>query len=246
MCDVLKISPSTYYKYRNTVDPDYQDYLLIKKVFEQNKKSYGYRRITDGLRDEYGWLVNHKKVLRIMNKYNVVAKYIKDIQPNYSKKRTEEQAQSDHIKRNFKQRAWVTDITYLTLQRNGKRAYLSTILDLEKRKWVAYKISYRNDNSLVIDTLSEAISKTNDLNGLVLHSDQGCQYLSTEYKIVCESNGIIISHSRKGNPLDNAVIESFHSILKKETLYNNDITSLEEYIQLVHNWMAFYNTGRRK
>jgi len=94
--------------------------------------------------------------------------------------------------------------------------------------------------------LNEAISITKDLNGLVLHSDQGFQYLSTEYKIVCESNGIVISHSRKGNPLDNAVIESFHSILKKETLYNNDITSLEEYIQLVHEWLIFYNTTRRR
>ncbi len=57
--------------------------------------------------------------------------------------------------------------------------------------------------------------------------------------LICESHGITISHSRKGNPIDNAVIESFHSILKKETLYNNFITSLEEYIQLVHDRMIF-------
>lgn len=95
-----------------------------------------------------------------------------------------------------------------------------------------------------MDTLREAIkmSKEKDLNGLFLHSDQGFQYLSTEYKVICESNGIIISHSRKGNPLDNAIIESFHSILKKETLYNNDITSLKDYVQLVHEWMIYYNT----
>jgi len=246
MCEVLEISTSNYYKYKGTVDPDYQDYLVIKKVFEENKESYGYRRITDELRDEYGWIVNHKKVLRIMNKYGVMAKYIKDIKPNYNKRRAEEQAQSDQLKRNFHQKGWVTDITYLTLQRNGKRAYLSTILDLESRKWVAYKISYRNDIPLVMVTLNEAISKTKDLNGLVLHSDQGFQYLSTEYRVVCESNGIVISHSRKGNPLDNAVIESFHSILKKETLYNHNITSLKEYIQLVHEWMIFYNTKRRR
>lgn len=246
MCEVLEISESNYYKYRTAIDPDYQDYLVIKKIFEKNKKSYGYRRITDELREEYGWVVNHKKVLRIMNKYNIVAKYIKDIKPNYNKLRAQEQAQSDHLQRNFQQKAWVTDITYLTLQRNGKRAYLSTILDLETRDWISYKISYRNDLPLVISTLNQAILQTKDLNGLVLHSDQGCQYLSTEYRMICESNGIIISHSRKGNPLDNAVIESFHSILKKETLYNHDITSLEEYILLVHEWMIFYNTLRRR
>lgn len=246
MCEVLEISTSNYYKYKGTVDPDYQDYLLIKKVFEENKESYGYRRITDELREEYGWDVNHKKVQRIMNKYDVVAKYIKDLKPNYNKRRAEELAQPDQLKRNFQQKAWVTDITYLTLKRNGPRAYLSTILDLETRDWIAYQISYRNDIPLVMDTLNQAISQTKDLIGLVLHSDQGFQYLSTEYKMVCESNGIMLSHSRKHNPLDNAVIESFHSILKKETLYNHDITSLENYVLLVHEWLIFYNTNRRR
>jgi len=246
MCEVLEISTSNYYKYRNTVDPDYQDYLLIKKVFEENKQSYGYRRITDELRDEYGWVVNHKKVLRVMKKYDVAAKYIKDIKPNYTKHHFEEQVQNDHFQRNFHQPGWVTDITYLTLRRNGPRAYLSTIMDLETRDWIAYNISSRNDLALVMDTLKQAIAITKNLNGLVLHSDQGFQYLSTEYKMVCESNGIVVSHSRKGNPLDNAVIESFHSILKKETLYNHNITYLDEYVQLVHEWMIFYNTKRRR
>lgn len=246
MCEVLEISLSNYYKYRKTTDPDYQDYLIIKKLFNKYKRVYGYRRITDELKDEYGLIMNHKKVLRIMSKYGIMAKYIKNIKPNYNKKYVEEQAQTDKLKRNFNQKGWVTDITYLTLTRNGKRAYLSTIIDLETRDWIAYKISHLNDNKLVIDTLNEAIYKKNDLNGLVLHSDQGSQYLSTEYKAICESNGIVISHSRKGNPLDNAVIESFHSILKKETLYNNDITTLEEYIQLVDEWMIFYNTIRRR
>jgi transposase InsO family protein len=246
MCEVLEMSVSNYYKYRHTEDPDYQDYLIMKSMFIKHKKALGYRRMTAVLKKEYGLIINHKKVLRIMNKYGVQAKYIRDLRPNYGKKRIEEQAQLNHLKRDFNQAGWVTDITYLTLQRNGKRAYLSTIFDLETRHWISYKISYRNDNELVMDTLNEAIenNKEKDLNGLVLHSDQGYQYLSTEYKIICESNGIIISHSRKGNPLDNAVIESFHSILKKETLYNNHITSLDEYIQLVHEWMFYYNTYR--
>lgn len=244
MCEVLEISPSTYYKYRNTIDRDYDDYLIIKKAFDDNNKVYGYRRITTYLREEYGWIINSKKVARIMRKYGIRAKYDKYSKPNYTKQYLEENIREDLLKRNFNQKGWVTDITYLQLIRNGKKAYLSTIIDLETRDWIAYKISRKNDNKLVIDTLKEAIGKTKDLNGLVLHSDQGSQYLSTEYKIICESNGINISHSRKGNPLDNAVIESFHSILKKETLYNNSITTLDEYIQLIHDWMIFYNTKR--
>ena len=108
---------------------------------------------------------------------------------------------------------------------DNKRAYLSTILDLYDRKIGAYRISNRNDIKLVIDTLNEAIGKTKDVSNLIIHSDQGFQYTSFEYKAVCESNGILISMSRKGTPIDDSPMESFHSILKKETLYNNYITS---------------------
>ena len=119
-------------------------------------------------------------------------------------------------------------------------------MDLFDRKVVAYKISKSNNNQLVIDTLNEAISKRKDVQGLIIHSDQGFQYTSHEYKVVCESNGIQISMSRKGTPIDDSPIESWHALLKKETLYNNNITSLQEYIQLVEEWILFYNTTRLK
>jgi len=244
MCEVLEVSKSNYYKYRQTKDPDYPDYLAVKQSFNDSKKTYGYRRITDEIRDTMGVVMNHKRVLRIMKKYGIQAEYIKQIRPNYTQKYIEENVKDDLIKRNFNQRGWVTDVTYLIW--GNKRAYLSSIIDLESRKVVSHVISHRNDNRLVMDTVNEAIRKTKDLNGLVLHSDQGSQYLSTEYRIICESNGIFISMSRRGTPLDNAVIESFHSLLKKETLYNHHIKNLEEYINLVHEWIEFYNTKRRK
>ena len=120
------------------------------------------------------------------------------------------------------------------------------IIDLYDRKVVAYKISKHNDNKLVMDTLNEAISKRKDVHGLIIHSDQGFQYTSYEYKAICESNGITISMARKGTPIDDSPIESWHSLLKKETLYNNNITSLENYIELVEEWIEFYNTTRIK
>ena len=128
----------------------------------------------------------------------------------------------------------------------SSRAYLSTIIDLYDRRVVAYKISKHNDNKLVMDTLNEAKKKEKDVHGLIIHSDQGFQYTSYEYKAICESNGIQISMSRKGNPIDDSPIESWHALLKKETLYNNNITSLQEYIQLVEEWILFYNTTRLK
>ena len=248
MCDVLEISKRTYYKYRAAEDKDYYDYLLIKEVFDESKGTYGYRRICEGLLIKYGVIFNHKKAARIMNKYGLKPEYIKRIRPNYSAKRHEENVKPNLLKRKFNvtepDRIWVTDITYLIF--GNKRAYLSTILDLYDRKIVAYQISKRNDIKLVIDTLNQAIAKTKDVSNLIIHSDQGFQYTSFEYKAVCESNGIQISMSRKGTPIDDSPIESFHSILKKETLYNNYITSLEEYLLLVEDLLFFYNSSRLK
>ncbi len=123
---------------------------------------------------------------------------------------------------------------------------MSTIIDLYDRHVVSYKISRFNNNQLVTNTLNEAIKKEKDVHGLIIHSDQGFQYTSNEYKAICESNGITISMSRKGTPIDDAPIESWHALLKKETLYNNDITSLQEYQKLVEEWILFYNTNRIK
>jgi transposase InsO family protein len=244
MCEVLEISPKTYYKYRNIPDKDFDDYQLIRKIFNASMKTYGYRRITDELKDRYGIVYNTKKVLRIMRKYGVQPLYIKNQQRNSSKIREEKFMRPDLLRRDFNQRGWVTDVTYLDYA--GKRSFLSTILNLQSRKIIATQISLRNDIKLVLDTLHKALRKIKDPSGLVLHSDQGFQYFSTEYRSICASKGILVSMSRKGTPLDNAVIESFHSLLKKETLYNNDIKNHEEYIKLVKSWLIFYNTRRRK
>jgi transposase InsO family protein len=247
MCAALDISQRTYYKYRNNEDKDYYDYLIIKEIFDESKGTYGYRRVCEGLLIKYGVIYNHKKVQRIMHKYNIKPNYTKK-KKNQSYKRIESNVKPNLVKRKFtvnkENQIWTTDITYLIF--NGKRAYLSTILDLYDRKIVAYKISKFNDLKIVIDTLNEAIAKRKDVHGLIIHSDQGFQYTSYEYKAICESNGIQISMSRKGTPIDDSPMESFHGILKKETLYNNDITNLNEYIALVEDWLEFYNTKRLK
>ena len=183
-----------------------------------------------------------------MKKYHLKPEYIRRIRPNASAKRLEENVQPNLIKRNFKTKGlnqiWCTDITYLIF--GNKRAYLSTIIDLYDRHVVAYQISNRNDIKIVIDTLNKALEKEKDVHGLIIHSDQGFQYTSHEYKVICASRGVLISMSRKGTPIDDSPMESWHGILKKETLYNNNITSLEHYIQLVEEWIVFYNSTRLK
>ena len=141
-------------------------------------------------------------------------------------------------------KVWYIDVTILTLK--NSRLYLSTIIDRYDRKVVAYKISKYNDDKLVIDTLNEAIQKRKDVKGLIIMNDQGFQYTSYEYKAICESNGITNSMARKGIPKDNSPIESWLSLLKKETLYNNNNTSLEEYQNQVKEWIEYYNKKRNK
>ena len=248
MCAVLEISPKTYYKYRNKEDPDYYDYLIIKEIFDDSKGTYGYRRIVEGLKIKYGVVMNGKKVLRIMKKYNLMAEYIRKSKKKNKNERIEDNVKPNLLNRNFTtdapNKVWDTDVTYLIFK--GKRLYLSTIIDLYDRHVVSYNISKFNDINLVMTTLNDAIKKEKDVHGLIIHSDQGFQYTSYQYKAVCESNGITISMARKGTPLDDAPIESWHALLKKETLYNNNITSLQEYQKLVEEWILFYNTKRIK
>ena len=230
MCKILGMTRQNYYKYRNKTDKDYYDYLEIKRVFEEGKELYGAIRIKKALVKDIGWIVNLKKIRRIMKKYGLKVRYHKVFKTNMNAKRIEENVKQNLLKRNFKadrpNQKWSTDITYLIYK--GKRMYLSSIMDLNTRNIIAYKISKHIDNKLVIDTLNEAIHKQKDVSGVILHSDQGFQYTSNEYKAICEANGIIISMSPKGSPVDNSPIESFHSNLKRETLRSYNITSLNQ------------------
>ena len=161
----MAISRRTYYKYRDKEDPDYYEYLLIKDVFDESKGTYGYRRVLEGLKIKYGVIFNHKKVARIMKKYNLKPEYIRRLRPNIGAKKIEENVQPNLVNRQFKTKGlnqiWCTDITYLTF--GNKRAYLSTIIDLYDRHVVAYQISKFNNIPIVIDTLNKALETEKDL-----------------------------------------------------------------------------------
>ena len=139
----------------NKEDTDYYDYLIIKEIFDDSKGTYGYRRIVEGLLLKYGVVMNGKKVLRIMKKYNLMAEYIRKLKKKNKNERIEDNVKPNLLNRNFTtdalNKVWDTDVTYLIFK--GSRAYLSTIIDLYDRKVVAYKISKRNDNKLVMDML---------------------------------------------------------------------------------------------
>ncbi|UJF32129.1 IS3 family transposase [Paenibacillus hexagrammi] len=250
LCSYLGVSRSGYYAYvkRRTTDPDGELKLKILAIYEQRKKILGYRRIQDELYRQHNLIVNHKKVLRLMQELGIKS----IIRRKYKYQTSHEAAISDGrvaenlLKRNFHadgpNQKWVTDVTQYRVF--DDRVYLSAIKDLWNGEIVAYHISNRNDNPLVLDTFRKAFKAHKDVSGLIVHSDQGSQYTSHAYHDMLPKVGARISMSRRGNCYDNASMESFFSHLKVEALYPYDIRSIEEVQRRIEEFIRFYNEER--
>ncbi|WP_144406929.1 IS3 family transposase [Paenibacillus sp. IHBB 10380] len=137
---------------------------------------------------------------------------------------------------------WVTDVTQYRV--GDTWLYLSAIKDLFNNEIVAYQMSKRNDNQLVLQTFSKAFKKIKDVSGLVVHSDQGFQYTSYDYHDMLPKVGAQISMSRRGNCYDNASMESFFSHLKTEGLYPYNIRNVDEAQRRIERFIQFYNESR--
>ena len=134
---------------------------------------------------------------------------------------------------------WVTEVTEFSLF--GEKLYLSPILDLHSRDLVSYTISDRPVLSMVTTMLDEAFAKILDRTNLILHSDQGWQY-----QRMLREKGIRQSMSRKGNCLDNAVIENVFGLLKSELLHLQEFQSMEHFKQELLDYLDYYNNRRIK
>ncbi|MBO9130769.1 IS3 family transposase [Bacillus sp. 165] len=244
---IAKVSRAGYYKWRNSI-------LLNsnKKTVEETVKShieaihairpyYGYPRVTDRLRDE-GLVINHKKVYRMMKELEIKS-VIRKKRKYYGKEASN--SYPNLLNRQFKQDlpnvAFATDITYIKVR--DKFYYLSVIQDLYNNEIVSWKCSSRNDLKLVVETVKDLCNKRN-VHGSILHSDQGFQYTSTKYSQFLEKNHVLGSHSRKGNCLDNACVESFFSHFKCELVYLSNFNSEQELIQAIEEYIHFYNNER--
>ena len=218
---------------------------MIKDIYHSHKRRYGYRRITLELRKR-GYQINHKAVLRLMNeiglKATVRAKKYRSFKGNVGK------IAPNILERNFTaskpNEKWATDIT--EFQMYGEKLYLSPILDLYNGEIIAYSINKRPVFQLVYKMLKQGLSHLNDGDRPILHSDQGWHYQMRQYREILKQNNIKQSMSRKGNCLDNAVIENFFGLLKSELLYNEEFNSMEESIEKLHEYIHYYNHERIK
>ena len=214
----------------------------IMQIHEDSHEIYGAPKITAKLRDE-GERISERTVTRYMHDMGIHAWYRRPYVVT-----THSEDFSDKL-RNVLDREftptepdcfWCTDITYI--QTDKGFCYLSCIMDLYSRKIVAWELSRTLETEHVIEAVRKAISKTGKKPKLI-HTDRGVQYTSDAYKEYTE--GIERSYSHKGTPWDNACIESFHSLIKREWLWRNRIKDYDHAYRLIFEYIdAFYNTVR--
>ena len=237
---------SFYYHYLANKTDKYQEVKLqIKAIYHKHKGRYGYRRITDELR-KLGTLINHKTVLKLMRNLGLKSLI-------RTKKYTSYKGEQGKIAPNVLQRAfkadkpnqkWVTDITEFKVK--DKKLYLSPVMDLYNQEIISYESSERPVFNQVIQMLKKAFKTTKDTKDLIFHSDQGWQYQMKQYQVLLKKKGIVQSMSRKGNCLDNAIIENFFGILKSEMFYIQKFNSIEDLKNEIKQYINYYNNERIK
>ena len=217
----------------------------ITAIYHENKGRYGYRRIKTELRSRNIFL-NHKTVQRLMKELGLVCRVRMKKYRSY--KGEVGKIAPNLLNRDFHadrpNQKWVTDVTEISLF--GEKLYLSPILDLHSRDLVSYTISDRPVLSMVTTMLEKAFEKIPNGTNLILHSDQGWQYQHKQYQRMLQEKGIRQSMSRKGNCLDNAVIENFFGLLKSELLYLQEFDSIEHLKQELITYLDYYNNHRIK
>ena len=217
----------------------------ITTIYHENKGRYGYRRITTELHKRK-FSLNHKTVQRLMKELGLVCRVRMKKYRSYKGKVGK--ISPNLLNRDFHaekpNQKWATDVTEFSLF--GEKLYLSPILDLHSSDLVSYTISERPVLNMVMTMLDKAFEKIPDGTNLILHSDQGWQYQHRQYQRMLREKGIWQSMSRKGNCLDNAVIENFFGLLKSELLYLQEFRSMEHFKQELVAYLDYYNNHRIK
>lgn len=246
-CETIGVNRNYYYKNNSVSNVINPEDLRIKKIIEKvvlGFSGYGYRRVTKTLQRD-GENINHKKVYRIMSENNILVKKKKKF-----KIVTTDSNHNLPIYKNLIKglevirlnQVWVADLTYILLSKG--HIYLAAVLDRYSRRCIGWALSKNIDADLALEALEMAIKKRKHLSfdELIHHSDRGVQYASKVYVNKLNRLKIKISMSRKGNPYDNAHMESFIKTFKIEEVYIKEYETFEEayknikkFIEVVYN-----------
>lgn len=245
-CESAQVSRASYYRNWVRKEPK-EERIALRDAIQRlalEDRHCGYRRILRELKKE-GWVVNHKRVLRLMREDNLLS---------LRRRRFVVTTDSNHPWRVYPNLArymvlsgihqlWVADITYIRLK--VEFVYLAVILDVYSRRVVGWSMNRKLESDIALDALEMALKQRRPAAGLVHHSDRGVQYASNKYIERLEARGIVISMSRPGNPYDNAWAESFIKTLKAEEVNAARYRDLEDAIARIGTFIEeAYNLRR--
>lgn len=250
MCRVLNVNRSGFYAWLKKPQSkrSTEDLRLLEKIrhfYAESDQVYGSPRIYEDLRED-GESCSVHRVARIMQEHGLRAMVgLKMRRFKYGKP---SQVVENHLQQDFNieepDTAWTTDITYIRTLEGW--LYLAVVMDLYSRRIIGWSMQNTLHRDLVIQALLSAVWKRRPKNKVLIHSDQGGQYDSGDWKRFCRDNGLKRSMSRRGNCWDNAAMESFFGSLKKERIRRKAYRTREEARSDVFDYIeAFYNRKRR-
>ena len=249
MCHFFEIARSAYYAWLARLeqpDRDAEQLVLIQQAYQASRQTYGYRRIQLWLQREQGLNLNHKTVLRLMRKLGIQSVVRKRKPYPKLKHMTRLHRYPNHLQRNFQaqrpNQKWASDVTYILTQAGW--VYCAVIQDLFDGFIVGHQVTRRNSVDLVTTPLQQALAKEKVTAELLLHSDQGHQYCSRAYFVLTQRYAITPSMSRRGNCLDNAVVENFFGHLKEEAIRRQPLLSFDHARRVIDDYIWFYNYER--
>lgn len=254
LCEIAEVSRSAYYKWTKRQPgarevENQQLAVSIQQLYTQVDGIYGYRRIAmtinrqrvkDGLMK-----VNKKRIYRLMQICRLEAvirrrsKRYRKVKPDY----VAENILARKFTAEKPNQKWCTDVTEFKYG-NGKKAYLSAIIDLYDKSIVRHVLGHSNNNDLVFKTIRPAIRALKEDECPLLHSDRGYQYTSKEFKRIMDKADMTHSMSRVGRCIDNGPIEAFWGTLKVEKYYLHNYESYEALKQAIDQYIKFYNNER--
>lgn len=251
LCRVLEVHRSGFYAWlkspRSQREKD-DTYLLgfIKQSWLESGCVYGYRKVHKDML-ALGEQCGKHRVWRLMKQAHVQS------QRGYKRKNQYKGGHPSLVAPNTLQRkfnvsapnkVWVTDITYIRTYEGW--LYLGVVIDLFSRQVVGWSMGSRINTDLVLNAITMACWRRRPKENVLVHSDQGCQYTSDDWRSMLESNNLTLSMSRKGNCHDNACAESFFQLLKRERIRRKIYRTREEAKQDIFNYIElFYNATRR-
>lgn len=251
LCGALKFPRSTYYKVLVRVpsnrQKEYEEFgQKVKQAYADSKQRYGAIKICRILNDG-GTPCSIKRVQRHMAEQGLRSVVVKKYNHHANHGNVPDDKEN-MLGRDFKaetiNQKWCTDITYIHVQKEGW-TYLASVMDLCSRKIIGYAYGTCMTAELAVEAVKNACLNVRNTKGIILHSDLGSQYTSQSFEKFLDSRGIQHSFSRKGNPYDNAFIESFHSVLKKEEIYLHTYQNSTEARRAIFEYIeGWYNRKR--